>query len=367
MFDGKQIAQIGVEIEIAIELHAVTAVVASGRLSALRSGRADVAAELAIEGVQLARATRPVELPMEIGLGAGIPLLSRADVATLPPAPTDEPTIARYALTDSTDIASRRRNQSSNRGIAGSTFRETSAGRDPHEHGDQARDQGGQNDPSDLQAVSGPDTKLKHALHGFSLRLTSLEVHRVREQDRILPFDEILARRLEAVVDRDVEECEQRREVRAVHEDEVVREARGAILEGIAKRAGREGDQRDRSRETSGDREQLAAEPNQLLEPFHGVRPGALLDGCIDEPDRHHARKGDDRPHQAQESRSELSVSEWEVRLFRAPGQASDDRPEDQHEEQRGRKDDPQPGRSSSDVAAKAPPCQHNGPAISAQ
>lgn len=92
--DGKQVARIGVEIELDIDLHAVTAVVSGGRLSALRSGRADVAGKVAIEGVQVVQATRRVELPIEVGLGAGIPLVARPDIVILPPAPTDEPTTA---------------------------------------------------------------------------------------------------------------------------------------------------------------------------------------------------------------------------------------------------------------------------------
>jgi hypothetical protein len=89
--DGRPVARIEVEVEVAIELHAVTAVVSGGRLSALRSGRADVTAEMAIEGVQVARATRQLALPIEVALGDGIQLAGRSDVVILPPAPSDRP------------------------------------------------------------------------------------------------------------------------------------------------------------------------------------------------------------------------------------------------------------------------------------
>ena len=72
--DERPIAEIAVQIEIEIELHALTAVVSEGRLSALRNGRATVSAELAVEGVQVARPALPIELPLEVGLGEGIPV-----------------------------------------------------------------------------------------------------------------------------------------------------------------------------------------------------------------------------------------------------------------------------------------------------
>jgi hypothetical protein len=90
-FDGKHIAEIEATIELAAELHAVTAVVAGGRLTAVRSGRAELSASFAIEGVEVAKGTRQVELPIEIGLGPGIPLVERPEVVVLPPAPAGEP------------------------------------------------------------------------------------------------------------------------------------------------------------------------------------------------------------------------------------------------------------------------------------
>jgi hypothetical protein len=89
-FDGKPIAEIEVTLEAVIQLHAVTAVLADGLLTSLRSGRADVSAELAIQSVTAMTATRAVELPVEIPLGPGIALVSPPDVVTLPQ-PDDEP------------------------------------------------------------------------------------------------------------------------------------------------------------------------------------------------------------------------------------------------------------------------------------
>jgi len=93
--DKEEIAHIDLGLELDIVLHAVTAVVSDGRLSALRTGRADVTARLSVEDKTLAEATRPVELPIEIGLGAGISLVDAPDVVVLPASPTDEPTAFR--------------------------------------------------------------------------------------------------------------------------------------------------------------------------------------------------------------------------------------------------------------------------------
>ncbi len=91
--NGEEIAHIELELELEIVLHTVTAVVRAGRLSALRTGRADATARLSVEGQQVAEKTRAVELPIEIGLGAGIPLATAADVVVLPPSPAEEPTL----------------------------------------------------------------------------------------------------------------------------------------------------------------------------------------------------------------------------------------------------------------------------------
>lgn len=89
--DGEPIAHVELTLELDALLHAVTAVVENGRLTALRTGHADITARLSIEGVQVAEKGRPIELPIEIGLGEGIVLRDTADVVVLPPSPADTP------------------------------------------------------------------------------------------------------------------------------------------------------------------------------------------------------------------------------------------------------------------------------------
>lgn len=89
--DGEPIAHVELTLELDALLHAVTAVVENGRLTALRTGHADVTARLSIEGIQVTEKGRPIELPIEIGLGEGIVLRDTADVVVLPPSPADTP------------------------------------------------------------------------------------------------------------------------------------------------------------------------------------------------------------------------------------------------------------------------------------
>jgi hypothetical protein len=89
--DGVKVAEITLQIEIVIQLHALTAVVTQGRLVALRSGRGELSVDLALDGVPLTSASRQVELPIEVDLGEGIPLVPVAEIVILPPAPA-EPT-----------------------------------------------------------------------------------------------------------------------------------------------------------------------------------------------------------------------------------------------------------------------------------
>jgi hypothetical protein len=89
--DGVKVAEITLQIEIVIQVHALTAVVTQGRLAALRSGRGEISVDLSLDGVPLTSATRQVELPIEVALGEGIPLVPAAEMVILPPAPA-EPT-----------------------------------------------------------------------------------------------------------------------------------------------------------------------------------------------------------------------------------------------------------------------------------
>jgi hypothetical protein len=89
LFDGKRIAEIEVTLEAAITLHAVTAVFAQGRLTAMRTGRADLSAELAIEGVTVLTAARTLDLPIEIPVEPEVAILPPPPVVTVPEA--DQP------------------------------------------------------------------------------------------------------------------------------------------------------------------------------------------------------------------------------------------------------------------------------------
>ena len=90
--DSVEVAKITLDVEIVIELHGLTAVVTQGRLSALRTGRADVSLNTSLDGTSLPPMTRTIDLAMEMDLGEGIPLTEDAvETEDLPPAPTEEP------------------------------------------------------------------------------------------------------------------------------------------------------------------------------------------------------------------------------------------------------------------------------------
>jgi len=73
--DGAKISEVELQIEVTFALHAVCGVISGGRLIALRSGRADVTAELRCEGIHVTSATRQVELPIAVELGSGVMLV----------------------------------------------------------------------------------------------------------------------------------------------------------------------------------------------------------------------------------------------------------------------------------------------------
>jgi hypothetical protein len=76
--DGVPVGSVDVQVDVAFVLHGVRAVVAAGRLTALRSGVIDVEASLACDGVEVAAASRRIDLELEGGLGAGVSLLEYA-------------------------------------------------------------------------------------------------------------------------------------------------------------------------------------------------------------------------------------------------------------------------------------------------
>jgi hypothetical protein len=82
--DDAPVGSIDVEIDVTFVLHAVRAVVAEGRLVALRSGLVDLEASLSCWGLPIASERRQVDLTLEVGLGSGIPLI---EYVVLPEAP----------------------------------------------------------------------------------------------------------------------------------------------------------------------------------------------------------------------------------------------------------------------------------------
>jgi hypothetical protein len=82
--DDTRVGSIDVEIDVTFVLHAVRAVVAGGRLVALRSGLVDLEATLSCGGLPIASERRQVDLTLEVGLGSGIPLI---EYVVLPEAP----------------------------------------------------------------------------------------------------------------------------------------------------------------------------------------------------------------------------------------------------------------------------------------
>lgn len=83
--DGVSVATIGFALDLSLDLHAVRAVVARGRLVSLRSGRADLDGRLACEGVPVVQATRQVELPGMVSLGSGVPLIDTSETLSVSP------------------------------------------------------------------------------------------------------------------------------------------------------------------------------------------------------------------------------------------------------------------------------------------
>ena len=90
--DGVKIAEIRLDVEIAIEIHGLTAVVTGSRLSALRTGRGEASLNVSVDGTPLPPLTRPFDLAMELDLGEGILLIPDGfEEVSLPPAPVNQP------------------------------------------------------------------------------------------------------------------------------------------------------------------------------------------------------------------------------------------------------------------------------------
>jgi hypothetical protein len=87
IFDDVPIATIALRIDLKLDLHAVQALIAGGRLVVLRSGRVDLQADLSCEGVPVRSATRSVDLNLVTDLGAGIALVHPSEPVVIPDAP----------------------------------------------------------------------------------------------------------------------------------------------------------------------------------------------------------------------------------------------------------------------------------------
>jgi hypothetical protein len=72
--DEMPAGSIDLEVDVTVVLHAVVGVVADGRLTSLRSGRADLEAELSCEGIPITSARREIDLTIDIDLGSGVVL-----------------------------------------------------------------------------------------------------------------------------------------------------------------------------------------------------------------------------------------------------------------------------------------------------
>jgi len=83
--DDVVVGFVDVRIDVTFVLHAVRAVVVAGRLTSLRSGLADLGAELSCEGVPITSASRRIDLALEADLGPGVQLI---EYVILPEAPT---------------------------------------------------------------------------------------------------------------------------------------------------------------------------------------------------------------------------------------------------------------------------------------
>ncbi|MGH8905585.1 MAG: hypothetical protein ACRD0K_03495 [Egibacteraceae bacterium] len=87
LFDGVRVATVDFELSLDFVVRGLVATVRDGRLVALDSGRCDVTATLAVEGVEIAKRQRHLDLRLvEVRLGQGVPLLGQAE---MPPQRTD--------------------------------------------------------------------------------------------------------------------------------------------------------------------------------------------------------------------------------------------------------------------------------------
>jgi hypothetical protein len=73
--DELRVATVHLQLTLGLDVKALVAAVAGGRLVGVRSGSCTVRAALSAEGARLAERTGYLELPLELPLGSGVPLL----------------------------------------------------------------------------------------------------------------------------------------------------------------------------------------------------------------------------------------------------------------------------------------------------
>jgi Protein of unknown function (DUF2510) len=76
--DGKSIATVEIELEVALTIAAVIAVVKQGRLTEIQSGNCTASGSLAVQGIDMIKRQRKFDLYGAFRLGHGVPLLERA-------------------------------------------------------------------------------------------------------------------------------------------------------------------------------------------------------------------------------------------------------------------------------------------------
>jgi len=76
--------ELRLEIDVTIDVHALIAVVVAGRLVAVRSGRAEVRADVRCDGIDIPLGSHEVDLGLTLRLGSGIELVEPPDVTVLP-------------------------------------------------------------------------------------------------------------------------------------------------------------------------------------------------------------------------------------------------------------------------------------------
>jgi hypothetical protein len=86
--DDVRVSRVHFELSVEFLVHAVVGTVGDGRLLELASGHCEVTAILAAQGRQLVTRQARLELPLMVGLGAGVLLVDPASLDVVPGEPT---------------------------------------------------------------------------------------------------------------------------------------------------------------------------------------------------------------------------------------------------------------------------------------